>query len=217
MEHLKGLPQPHAGLPFPLDRELIEAHLAQFSTLDRTGLLNTLIPHRTLPEHDPARYVIEHHRHDHQHETPAVQSSYDLGVVFGRSLLQQALTLSGHLPPVITRFDEEKKDLVDRYLNQAVRKNVKDLTTFDKDFNHHLRRAIDLFCARCEVVVPDLLLDGNDEVVRGVHDYLSVVTLLETQADQRKSSLKRRLGVATGIGAGILQLLRQRSKKASVA
>lgn len=217
MEHHKALGQPHSGLPLPLDRELIETHLAQFSTLDRHGLLDTLVPHRTLPEHDPARHVIESHRLDHDNEPATLQSSYDLGVVFARSLYQKALQESDHLPPTISDFDEDKKALVDHYLAQTSRKDVKELTAFDQDFNAYPRRAVDLFCARCEVVVPDLLLDGNDEVARGSHDYLSVVSLIETHAENRSQSLKRRLGIAAGVGAGVFQLLWYRSKKASAA
>jgi hypothetical protein len=220
MEHYKPSPidrfNPERGAL--IAREDIEEHLALLSVLDRSALLNTLIPHRTLPEHDPARHIIDHHAAELQGDKPMLRSSYDLGVVFGRSLLmRRTVRDQTFLPPVITDFDEEKKQLINRYLQASSHKDVYELVNFDADFNGYLERAVDLFCHKCELVVPDLMLDGEGEVLRGVHDYFSVVSLLESQREAQRSLLHRRLGARRGVGVILLDAmhLRFRSRRSA--
>ncbi len=49
--------------PYPdfvqlLDRNAIRKHLDIISSLDKTALMNTLVPHQELPIYDPASYII---------------------------------------------------------------------------------------------------------------------------------------------------------------
>jgi len=202
-----------AGEPDPnimglLTLVVLKQQLADFSGLDRRALLDTLVPHRDLPSHDPAGFIIAYH-HDTQQQAaslvedeaavaPAglveVDSSYDLGVVFGSSLLRRALP-EGHTIPVISEdFNPDKKYLVVKYLDKSKHQPLKRLTSHDSHDNKNLAKASELFAEKCKLIVPDLMIDGEEELQRGLHDYLSVVTLLEISKEQQANTLRRALG-----------------------
>jgi len=185
-------PQKPTGLQL-LNREVIEQHLDDISTLDRQALLDILVPHYYLPPEDAAAYVIK--QHDASKETEngiAIKTSYDLGVAFGRSLMTKAASTAEATLPVVTDFDKDKKTFIDDYLRRSTRAPIQKLLRYDDELSPFIGRAAELFARRCEVVIPSKMLDGRDELLHGLHDYLSVIDLLESSG--RRSQARRRLG-----------------------
>lgn len=184
---------PHGPLgPGLLTRGVIERHLEDIGALDRQALLDILVPHRYLPPEDPAAYIIK--QHDAGKETVsgiAIKTSYDLGVAFGRSLMVKAAEQAAATLPVVSRFNEEKKRAIDDYLRRSWRTPLAKLRRYDSELSPYIGRAAELFAQRCEVVIPSKMLDGPEELLRGLHDYLSVVDLLESSS---RSQTRRRLG-----------------------
>lgn len=219
MEHYRPRQFDHTfvgEIPY-INRDAISTHLATVSRLDKRALMDTLVPHRALPMHDPGRYVIEAHRPGELNGSVRLDSSYELGVVFARSLLRSATAgEEGYIPPVVSQFDEAKKQLIDDYLRQAPHRKASNLTKMDWQIHPYLERAVELFCRRCDVVVPELMLEGDEEVKRGVHDYLSVITLLESDTENQRRNFYKRLGVA-GAGAFIAYLLTSRRWRRSAS
>ena len=167
-----------------LDRSSILHHLDIISSLDKNGLSNTLAPHRELPIYDPASYIISHN---------GATETYSLGVVFARSLVKTTLPEDYSLP-VISEFDETKKQLVDNYLRYSERISAEYLIRNGSILHADIYKAIDLFAKRCEVIVPALMLDGSEQLMRGCHDYLSVLALLESHQSTESRVMRSALG-----------------------
>ncbi|HVW23539.1 MAG TPA: hypothetical protein VHB51_03620 [Candidatus Saccharimonadales bacterium] len=176
-----------------LDHDVIYGHLETISQMDQRLLLATLVPHRDLPGFDPAGYIIARHNQDANLDA-GLRTTYDLGVVFGRSLLRYASTGNMELPVVSGELDPDKQRLIDDYLAASKHTTVPNLTRNEVRLNAELYEAINLFAKRCETIVPHLMLSGRDELRRGFHDFLSVVTLLETDTAAQASTLRRLLG-----------------------
>ncbi len=191
-------PEPSLASLHLLSDAVLKEHLGLMSSLDRNGLLNTLVPNHVLPLEDPARALIEFNHKGDSQDRVDIETGYDLGVVFGRQLakLAEAQGLSqDYLLPVISPDDENRKKLVESYLNRSKERPLKRLILNDNDLNINLPWAIDAFSRRCELVCPDkMLANGREQVQRGVHDYLSVITLLETPSGFQKNQLRRQLG-----------------------
>lgn len=199
--------EPDADIMGLLTLVVLKQQLADFSGLDRRALLDTLVPHRDLPDHDPAGFIIAYH-HDAQAKITGsaesiddeavslvdVDSSYDLGVVFGSSLLRRAMPEGQTLPVISEDFNPDKKQVVVKYLDKSRNQPLKRLISHDSHDNKNLTKALELFAEKCKVIVPDLMIDGEEELQRGLHDYLSVITLLEISKDQQATTLRRVLG-----------------------
>lgn len=182
-----------------IDRSAIVSHLQDFDTLDGRALLDTLAPHQDLPEFDPASYVIRFHRRltsdseQSTQPTSPVDSTYALGVVFGRSLLQRVVP-DGLVPVISGDTNSAKKELVDGYLAKSAHVPVRKLTSNDHQIDESLERAVALFAEKCRVRVSHLMLDGDEELARGFHDYLGVVSLLDASHEAEPRTLRRVLG-----------------------
>ena len=191
---------PETGSFFPpgdeviglLKRDVLEEQLKEISSLDQRALLDTLTPNRNLPSFDPAGYVIASHK-EKQSELVQINTTYDLGVVFGRSLLMRAWLVDSDLP-AITDFNPERKALVDTYLEEARHIPVATLTRRDDPKFHDINHAVKLFAKRCNVIMPHMMMDGSEGMLRGFHDYISAVTLLEAPEGSQDKALARLLG-----------------------
>ncbi len=205
MARSKEFPSPVPGdeIIGLLSREVLQQHMAEIERLDQSALLNTLIPNRNLPPHDPAGHIIAHHARlgtDNVH----VNDAYDLGVVYARSLLTHAWP-KDRLLPVISNFDIERKTVVNNYLTASKKVPVLILTRNDDPEFKNLNTAVALFAKRCESIVPHLMFDGDQAVLRGVHDYFSVVTLLEASEQDQRNAYRRLIG-RVSLGERILRL-----------
>ncbi len=183
-----------------IDRAAIEAHLKDFASLDGRALLETLAPHQELPQFDPASYVIRYHRgladpeqSGQDQPRPTVDSTYALGVVFGRSLMMRAAP-EALLPVISPAINPAKKALVDRYLADSAFVPVRKLTSNDRQIDEKLQTSVTLFTDKCRILVSHLMLDGNEELERGFHDYLAVISLLDAAHDAEPRTLRRVLG-----------------------
>ena len=197
MEHQRPISDNELGeMPY-LRRELVEEHLAVLSVLDRGALLNTLVPHRTLPDEDVGGYIIKNSQQTTKPSTEFdIRTAYDLGVVFARSLMIKIARRDGsYLLPIIGKEDVQKKELIDTYLSEARRTPITKLISYDSSLSPYLEQAIGLFYKKCEVTIPDKVLDGPEVLRRGIHDYFSVISLIEAEGrEQQARRLSRRLG-----------------------
>jgi hypothetical protein len=171
--------------------------------LDRSAMLDELVPHRYLPDYDPAAYVIRANNESNATEKGvAVHTSYDLGVVFGRSLMAKAAKRAGALLPII---DDEsstaKRMAVDRYLQRSTRTPLQKLLRHDDKIHPDIPDAGEAFAQRCRVVLIDKVFRREDleSLRRGLHDYLSVIDILEAP-DNERSHIRRRLGGVMLVG-----------------
>jgi hypothetical protein len=183
-----------AGLEL-LSRGVIQEHMEEISELDRHALLDVLVPHRRLPDYDPAGYVIK--AHDESRATAKgveVHDSYDIGVAFGRSLMVKAAGKhpDANLPVVDSELNPEKQKLVDEYLRRARSTRLSRLLRNDREMHPDIQEAAGLFAQRCQVVIPDKMLDKPEPLLRGLHDYLSVIDILEST--EERLHLRKRLG-----------------------
>jgi len=206
MAHYISPVGPEGGDLPSLNRDIFQEHLRRLSIMNRDALLNTLVPHRNLPSFDPARYIIEHQNGSLNNDDIDINTGYQLGVVFGRSLMSRAVNAAHNDMPTISDFDIAKKLLVDSYLDRASHTSLQRLTRLDSTLHPKLEQAVDLFCNMCLTKVPDLMLDGEEAVRRGVHDYLSVYSLLEAHTNDQAIQFRRRLG-AGAIGFAAFGLL----------
>lgn len=183
--------------------EVLREQLREISVMDRHALLQTLTPHRELPGYDPAGYIIGFHKGanfskvENDSTTASsydVNTGYDLGVVFGRLLLTKSQP-DDYLSPVISKWGEEQKSLVEDYLMRSKSTSVKKLTSNDSIANPDLVNAIHAFIDRCKAIVPDLTFEGTEELERGIHDYLSVMSILDVgeRNPAEQISMQRRM------------------------
>jgi hypothetical protein len=190
-------PQRREALPEPAESgfeiydfftpDVLRQQLEDISYLDQHALLDTLVPHRQLPTFDPAGYILAQ-RERISDDKVNVKTSYDLGVVFGRSLLDRALPKDlDH--PVVSEFNDARKQLVDSYLQDANRLHSAGVAYYEEQLHPDLHRAIALFSQRCSVIMPHIMFDGEADVLRGCHDYVSVVALLEAPTEQSANRL----------------------------
>ena len=184
-----------------IDRASIEAQLKDFSRMNGQAMLDTLVPHQELPSVDPAAYVIRYHRGisgaaqvGETDPQPTFESTYDLGVVFGRSLLRRSVPDSADIPIINQDLYPNKLTLVDKYLEESANRSVRKLVSNDDLINKHLKSAVKIFIKRCESELGYLMIDGSDELERGFHDYLSVIALLDTPRAEEANILRRVLG-----------------------
>jgi len=207
----------NAGGEFPVPQEMVEPIVelltpkvlaeqrATFESLGVDALVNTLVPHRALPDYSVARYLIECNA-DGRHIFSQLNEAYDLGVVFARSLVLRALDQENKLHegepgyakrdlPVITSFNEEGKRAVDTYLNKSKRRSANKLTSRLEGQDANISQTISWFAEYCQKKIPRLMRhDGQARVAHGFHDYLSAVTLLETPEQQRPEAMLQLLG-----------------------
>ena len=177
-----------------LTPEAIHKHALMLSQLDSSTLLETLVPHRNLPEYDPARYLIDVHDSHGRADAP-IGSLYALGVVFGRSLLAQAAREQVDYIPVAISvdFNRHKSELVDDYLSWSSHRKVAALLYGDPRFAAVLG-SLRQFTQHCKKMLSGLDRQGTAELIKGAHDYLSVVRLLEAKEDEEMDVLMQRLG-----------------------
>jgi hypothetical protein len=90
---------------------------------------------------------------------------------------------------VVSEFNDTRKQLVDSYLQEANRLHAAGVAYCEEQLHPDLHRAVVLFSQRCSVIMMHIMIDGEGEVLRGCHDYLSVVALLEAPTDQSANRL----------------------------
>jgi hypothetical protein len=196
-----GQPEPLLSALTPL---LIQRHAYELTNLDAIAIRDTLVPHSGLPLHDPAGYLMAYRKviTPSSVENPAgifdgnplasLSSSYDLGVVFGSSLLRRAHMESGALLPAVQseELDIDGRRLIERYLHDAYETPVGQMVG-NNTGHPELTQAVELFSAHCNEVVPELMAGGSDELKRGCHDLLSIVALLEAENTEEQNRLMR--------------------------
>ncbi|MDB5175947.1 MAG: hypothetical protein JWM81_805 [Candidatus Saccharibacteria bacterium] len=182
---------PSPELVDSFDRSDITAHLKNLGSMDSTALVHMLLPHRLLPNHDPAGYLISVHN-SQTDDISEIRSSYDLGVTFGRSLAHSFHRDKGILP-VVSDFDASNKKMVDTYLARSRKIPVSELIRNSGRTHADIYRAAEIFKLRCIMVVPHLMMEPND-VTRGCHDYFSIIRLLETDKQEQQKVLRLSLG-----------------------
>ena len=194
MEHAPHRLEIQPNMVDLLTPETIHTHALMLSQLDRLSLLETLVPHRHLPEYDPARYLIDAHEARSNPNEP-ISSLYALGVVFGRSLISQAAREESSYRPIVISvdFNPHKAELVDDYLSWASRRKFAALLHGDPRFVVVLS-SLRQFTQHCKQEFPDLDRQGTAELIKGAHDYLSVVRLLEADESEEMGILMQRLG-----------------------
>ena len=185
-------PRPGDEITSLLTRDILKDHLRMIGQLDGSRLLSTLVPHQVLPDFDPAGHVIARHSFGLKKST-AVDESYDLGVVFARSLVKRVAP-DGKFDNVVSDIYPARRQVVNDYLERARYVPVEALTRRGDPQFKELNRSVLLFARRCETLLPDLMLDGDEEMLRGVHDYLSVLTLLETEPGKEHAAYDRLVG-----------------------
>lgn len=198
-EHVPAPEQAPTPLIERISLDVLRHQLRDFSTMDRRALMETLVPYRELPLHDPAGFTIAAHRRGLSDSMARLSemtdidlnSSYDMGVVFASGLVRQSLQGHDDLP-VISDFANDKKDQVEAYLRRAAYHSPRDTISRHRELNDQLAAAVELFADHCKVFVPDLIIgDGAAELRRGYYDYLQVVNLLDERQAPRGGRLER--------------------------
>lgn len=193
-----------------LTRDILFDQLEDMSNLNKDALIATLIPNRHLPQHDPAGYIIARHAKltNTDDVIEAINTTYDLGVVYARNLVIKARPAHA-LPPVISNFDVSVKNLVDQYLVHSKDVPIAVLIRREDPKYTDLNNATEVFAQRCRTVIPQYMIDGDAAMLRGVHDYISAVTLIESTAFSRLDAYQRLLGKRT-LGQRIMRLTAHR-------
>lgn len=179
-----------------LTHDVLKEQLNVFRRLNGDALINTLVPHRDLPDFSVARYLIAQNAGENG-PTAELNEAYDLGVVFARSLVIRALPEGRDLPVITEEFNAEGKQLVDRYLDESRKRPLHKLTRRLEDRGPYadIDFTVNWFADHCQQHVPHLMFNGGkDAIMHGFHDYISAVTLIEAPAETRRTAFSRLLG-----------------------
>jgi hypothetical protein len=193
-----------------ISADAIARHLGELSALDGQALLDSLSPHKLLPIEDPAGYLIatrENRRLKNENIDLFVKkeaitinhldliSCYDIGVVFARSLLRRVMHDEGKTLPIISGiFNSGNKNMIDTFLDLSRKAPIESLMKNDRAMNTELVASVETFINRAKITMPGLHDDGAEELIRGCHDYICVVSLLEADEAQQHELVERFIG-----------------------
>ncbi len=167
--------------------------LEQISVLSVDFLETSYRTYNNLPKEHPTKYLF-----DNRVDTEGIKATltaYDLGVLFSSILI---FNQNKEEVPLISSFNLETKNLVDDYLKKSKNKSIRSLTRYDKKNYPMLEEAVSAYIKKCSSDLPHVMLkpDSETRVRRGVHDFLSVITILSVaehkdQIEALKTSLGR--------------------------
>jgi hypothetical protein len=178
-ERSPSVPPLHEGYPIEVanPHDLLD-ELRELSHLDKFQLKAINAAHHSLPEYDPAKFIISHREGQAESAPSSDGSPYILGVTVGRLLLTRDRgEIEPPLPVIISDFDTGTKERVEGFLNDPVIDSKAVITELAPELQNRLER----FFGFLEIILPEPVTDTESlaDIQRGLYDYLTTVALIE--------------------------------------